>query len=467
MARWCVFLLLLVSPLLAQQKQPDWTQVNREVLEHFQVIVRLDTQNPPGNETRVVDYLRKQLEAAGIATKTFALEPERANLIARLRGNGSARPLLVMAHTDTVRVDPAKWTHPPFSAHREGGYIYGRGTVDDKDNVATALVTALLLKRLNVPLARDVIFFFEAGEEASTRVGIEFMMNNHWPEIEAEVCLAEGGSVVRTGGQLKYASVQTAEKIPYALKLVSRGPAGHGSVPLQTNAIAHLAQAVSKVAAWMPPMRLNDTTRYYFERLAGISDPASAARYNSLMDPAKTAEVQAYLAANEPRHSSMIRTSVSPNIIKGGYQVNVIPSDAEATLDVRALPDEDMRAFIDMVKKVVSDPAIEVMREERNTRPGAPPAKLDSPAFKAIEAVTREIYGNIPTLPTMSTGATDMAYLRAKGVQAFGIGPPIDTEDGPKGFGAHSDQERISEAALYQFMKFNWAAITRIAAAAR
>lgn len=171
------------------QAAPDWNLVNREVLEHFQAIVRLDTQNPPGNETRVVDYLRKVLEGAGVATKTFALEPDRANLVARLKGNGRARPLLVMAHTDTVKVDPAKWTHPPFSAHREAGYIYGRGTVDDKDNVATALVTALLLKRMNMPLQRDVIFFFEAGEEASTGVGIQFMVENHWPEIEAEICL--------------------------------------------------------------------------------------------------------------------------------------------------------------------------------------------------------------------------------------------------------------------------------------
>jgi acetylornithine deacetylase/succinyl-diaminopimelate desuccinylase-like protein len=455
-------LFFLWSAVVFAQAAPDWNQVNRETLEHFQALVRLDTQNPPGNETRAVDYLRKVLQAAGIPTKTFSVEPERANLVARLKGDGSARPLLVMAHTDTVKVDPAKWTHPPFSAHREGGYIYGRGTVDDKDNVAAALVTALMLKRMNVPLKRDVIFFFEAGEEASTKYGIQFMVDNHWAEIDAEICLAEGGRVARTGGQLKYSSVQTAEKIPYALKLTSKGPAGHGSVPLQTNAIVHLSQAVAKIAAWQSPMKLNDTTRYYFERLAGLSDPDSAARYNALLDPAKSEAVQTYLAANEPPHNSMIRTSISPNMIKGGYQVNVIPSDAEATLDVRALPDEDMKTFVEKVKAVVADPAIQVTRENRDSRPPAPASRLDGVGFKTIEAVTRQVYG-IPTLPTMSTGATDMAYLRAKGVQCFGIGPAIDTEDGPKGFGAHSDQERILESALYQFMRFNWEAVTKLA----
>ena len=462
-----VRLFFLSSALAFAQAAPDWTRVNAEVLEHFQALVRIDTQNPPGNETRAVDYLRKVLEGAGIATKTFSVTPERANLVARIKGNGTARPLLVMSHTDTVKVDPAKWKHPPFSAHREGGYIYGRGTVDDKDNLATALVTALMLKRMNVPLNRDVIFFFEAGEEASTLFGIQFMADNHWAEIEAEICLAEGGRVMRTGGQVKYAQVQTAEKIPYGIKLTSRVPAGHGSVPLQTNAIVHLSQAVAKIAAWQPPMRLNDTTRYYFERMAGLSDPASAARYTGLLDPAKTEAIQAYFAANEPAHNSMIRTSISPNIIKGGYQINVIPSDAEATLDVRALPEEDMVAFVEKVKSVLADPAIEVTSENRNQRPPAPASRLDGVAFRVLEEVGRQVYGGIPTLPTMSTGATDMSFLRSKGVQCYGIGPAIDTEDGPLGFGAHSDQERILESALYQFMRFNWEAVTKLAGGAR
>ena len=268
--------------------------------------------------------------------------------------------------------------------------------------------------------------------------------------------------MARTGGQLKYSGIQTAEKIPYGIKLTSRGPAGHGSVPLETNAIVHLSQAVAKIAAWQPPMKLNDTTRYYFERLAGLSDPASAARYNGLFDPQKSEAVQQYLAAKEPAHNSMIRTSISPNMIRGGYQINVIPSDAEATLDVRALPGEDMVAFVEKVRAVLADPAIEVTAENRNQRPPAPASRLDGVGFKTLEEVTRQVYG-IPTLPQMSTGATDMAFLRAKGVQCFGIGPAIDSEDGPKGFGAHSNQERILESALYQFMRFNWEAVTKLA----
>jgi len=453
---------LALCAVLAPAQTIDWKAAEAESLKHFTALVQLDTQNPPGNETRAVDYLRKVLDAEGIANKTFALEPDRANLVVRLKGSGAQKPLLVMAHTDTVRVDPAKWTHPPFSALREGGHIYGRGTIDDKDNVAAALMALLILHRNKTPLDRDVIFLFEAGEEASTRIGIDYMVANHWSEIEAEICLAEGGRVQRRNGKPQFAGVQTAEKIPNGFKLISRGPAGHGSVPLESNAIAHLSAAVQRVAAWLPPMRMNDTTRTYFERLANISTPEEAARYKALLNPLSTLEAQRYLAAREPAHSSMLRTSVSPNIIRGGYQINVIPSEAEATLDVRALPDEDMDAFLQKLKEVVNDPAIEIVRENRNVRPKAPPSDVKNEAFKTLEAAHLRIYG-IPTLPTMSTGATDMAMLRARGVQAYGIGPMIDVEDGPKGFGAHSDQERILEEALHRFVRFHYEVVAEIA----
>jgi acetylornithine deacetylase/succinyl-diaminopimelate desuccinylase-like protein len=385
------------------------------------------------------------------------------NLIARLKGNGSKRPLLIMGHTDTVRVDPAKWQFPPFSAMRDGGYVYGRGTVDDKDNLTAALMTVLLLKRSGRPLDRDVIFVAEAGEESAAHLGIGWLVNERWSEIDAEICLAEGGSVLRRGGQVRYALTQTAEKLPNAARLVARGPAGHGSRPLRTSAILHLSRAVEKIAMWDPPMRLNDTTRYYFEKLAGVSTPEEAARYHALLDPAKSAAIREYLAEHEPGHYSMLHTSISPNIINGGYQINVIPSKASATLDIRALPDENMPAFLELMRKAIGDPAVEVVHEKRNTRPAAPPSRIDSDAFRAIEAANKKLYG-AATIPTMSTGATDMSYLRAKGVQCYGIGPMVDEEDGPKGFGAHSDQERIREDSFYKFLQFNWEVVTELAA---
>ena len=454
------------TAVAAQGGQPDWSRLEAETMEHFQAILRLDTSNPPGNEGLVVDYLDGVLKKAGIETKRFANDPARPNLVARLKGNGRKRPLLIMGHTDVVKVDPAKWTHPPFSATRAGGYVYGRGTVDDKDNVVAALMVMLQLKRLNVPLDRDVIFLAEAGEEASTQVGIKFMVDEHWPEIDAEYCFAEGGGVTRTGGQVRFASVQSSEKIPYGVTLTARGPAGHGSVPLRTNAVVHLSKAIARIGDWQAPMRLNETTKTYFERLATISGPEEAARYRHLTNPAQSAAIQEHFAVNEPRHNSMLRTSVSPNMVAGGYQVNVIPSEATATLDVRALPDEDMDRLVEALRTVVDDPAVEVARNLRNTRPGAPPSRIDSEAFTAVEAAVKTHYGaGVTTLPTMSTGATDMAFLRAKGMQCYGVGPLTDSEDGPKGFGAHSDQERILESSLHTFVRFHWDIVVKVAGA--
>jgi len=458
---------LLSTSLLAQTPaSPDWAKVDEETLKHFLAIIQMDTTDPPGGEKPVVDYLKQVLEAEGIAVQTYALEPNRPNLVARIKGSGKQRPLLLMAHSDTVNVDPTKWTHPPFGGVRDGGYIYGRGTVDDKDNVAANVMTMLMLKRMNVKLDRDVILLIEAGEEGTSRLGIQFMANQHFADIDAEFCYAEGGGVTRSNGEAKYARVQTVEKIPRAITVTSKGVAGHGSVPLESNALAHLGEAVGAIAAWTPPMRINETTAAYFKRLATVSTPEEAARYRDLLnpDPKVSGPADAYLRKNEPSHWSMLRTSLSPTMISGGYRTNVIPSEGTANIDTRLAPDEDPATFLELVKQVVNDPQVEVSYGARDTRPPTPTAKLDSDAFKAIESNITKHYKTI-TLPTMSTGATDMAFLRQKGMQCYGIGPALDIEDGPKGFGAHSDQERILESELYRFVRFTWDAVVDLARA--
>jgi acetylornithine deacetylase/succinyl-diaminopimelate desuccinylase-like protein len=462
-----------VSRPAGQSAAIDWAAVEAETLRHFQALVRMDTSDPPGTEKPAADYVKGVLEREGIPVEVFALEAHRPNVVARLKGSGRKRPLLIMGHTDVVNVDPKKWTHPPFSADRDGGFIYGRGTVDDKDNLTAALMVMLLLKRQNVPLDRDVIFLAEAGEEGGTRIGIEHVVNQHFGAIDAEYCYAEGGGVTREKGAVRFASVQTGEKIPIGIDLIARGPAGHGSVPLTTNAIAHLSKAVAAVTDWQPPIDLNDTTAAYFSRLAAISSTEQAKRYRDILsgDARAVAAADAWLRENEPLHASMLRTSVSPNIIQGGYRQNVIPSEAKVTLDVRMLPEENAEAFLAQIKKVVNDPTVEAVFN------GWPPtttgklrnggeSSIKSEAFKVVEAAVTRHY-QTTTLPTMSTGASDMAFLREKGMQCYGIGPATDVEDGPKGFGAHSDQERILEAELYRFVRFHWDIVVTLAGAAR
>ena len=460
-----------VAVLAQAPQEPDWKKLEDETMRHYQAVLRLDSRNPPGNEVVVAEYVKGVLDKEGIPAQIVGSDPKRPNLIARIKGNGKKRPLLVMGHSDTVTTDEAKWTHPPLSATRDGGYVYGRGTIDDKDNLTAGLMTMLLLKRLNVPLDRDVIFVSESGEEGSSGVGIGYLVKEHFPEIDAEYCLAEGGGVTRIGGQVKYATVQTLEKIPRGIELVSHGISGHGSIPLKSNAIVHLAGAVARVGEWRPDVRFNETTGTYFRKLAAISPPDVAKYYRDVLsaDPKLRKAADDWLLENEPRHSSMLRTSVSPNIIQGGYRPNVIPSEAKATLDVRFRPGDDYDRFLAELTRVVADPAVELRfngwppSSTGKPRP-ASISKIDNEAFSAIEGELKKHYG-VTVLPMMSTGATDMAFVRSKGVQCYGFGPAADEEDGPKGFGAHSDQERILEAELYRFVHLTIDLATALASA--
>ena len=208
-------------------------------------------------------------------------------------------------------------------------------------------------------------------------------------------------------------------------------------------------------------MHLNETTKVYLERLASISTPEKAARYRALLDPQRAQSVQPYLAQHEPELYSMLRTSVVPTMLKAGVGANVIPSEAEATLDIRAMPGEDMDVFFAEMKKVIDDPAVKIVPITA-TRPEAPPSKLDTEMYRTLETVSIRMYPGSTVLPTMSTGASDMAQLRAKGIQSYGIGPAVTEEDRVQ-YGAHSDVERLSEAALYRFVEFTWNVVAEVA----
>jgi acetylornithine deacetylase/succinyl-diaminopimelate desuccinylase-like protein len=445
----------------------NWDAQKAEILRHYRALVQIDTSSPPGNETKAVEYLKKVLESEGIPVKTFAQDPNRANLVARLKGNGSKRPILILAHTDVVGVQREKWPVDPFGAVIKDGYIWGRGSRDDKPILAANLMVMLLLKRERVPLDRDVIFLAESGEEADvTGVGINFMVNQHFDEIDAEFSLTEGGGASFEGGRVSIVDIGTAEKVPARVRLVASGTSGHGSVPRADNALIHLAAAVEKVGKWETPMRLNDTTRTYFEKLAAISPPEEAARLNDLLNtrlsPQRATAAQRYLAAYEPMRSAMLRTSVVPTMMKAGIGPNVIPSEAEATLDIRALPDEDIPRFYEEMRKVIGDPAVKIVPIPM-TRPTSPASRLDTEMYRVLEQVSHRMYPGSTVLPNMSTGASDKAQLRNKGVQSYGIGPYSSDADNAN-YGAHGDVERLLESSLYDFVEFDWNAVTEVAA---
>ena len=270
-----------------------------------------------------------------------------------------------------------------------------------------------------MPLDRDVLFLVEAGEECSTGVGIGYVVQQHYPAIDAEYCFAEGGNVTRVGGQVKFAAIQALEKVSRGIELTAVGPSGHGAAPLAGMAIVELSKAVAALGSWRVPFLFNDTRREFFRLVATVSSPAAA---------------RDSFQKNEPRYASMLHTSISPTIITGGYRSNVIPSEAKATLDVRMMPDEDPAAFLAAVQQVINNPAVTARYTSNTSRPVPPPAKLDSDAFKVVQS----------------------AIARNKGMQCFGIGPAADLEDAAKGFAAHSDQERTLEAEIYRFVRFSY-----------
>jgi acetylornithine deacetylase/succinyl-diaminopimelate desuccinylase-like protein len=445
----------------AQGVEIDWKAQQAETLARFRALVQVDSSSPAGNETKVVDYLKGVFAEAGIPTQVFALDPARANLVARIPGNGKKRPVLLLAHTDVVAVQREKWPMDPFAAMMKDGYVWGRGTTDDKDKLVANLMLMLLMKRSRVTLDRDIIFLAEAGEESATEVGIDFMVEKHFDAIDAEFALTEGGGVTIEGGKVTAVTVSTTEKLPRRATLVATGTSGHGSIPRLDNAVAHLSAAVAKVSAWETPLSLNETTRAYFQRLATISPPDRAARYRALLNAKPPASVEHYLAANEPQRYSMLRTSVSPTIIKGGFQANVIPSEAEATLDIRMTPGEDAGKFFEAMAKVIGDPSVKIVPSTAK-RPAGPPSGLNTDMFRALEAVSKRMYPGAAMLPMMMTGATDMAELRAKGMQCYGIGPE-STDEEFAAHGWHSDIERATASSIYKLAEFTWNAVMEVA----
>ena len=459
---------LLGSGGLRAQTPPaplDWNAQRAEILDRYRALVRIDST--PGRETLVVNYLKQVLEAEGIPTQTLALDPARANLVARLKGNGAKRPLLILAHTDVVPVQREKWPVDPFAAEMKDGYIWGRGTKDDKPVLAANLMTMLLLKRRGVPLDRDVIFLAESAEEADTTgVGINFVVDRHFDAIDAEFAITEGGGATIDGSRVTRVSIGTAEKRPTRARLVATGTAGHGSVPRLDNPLLHLAAALDKLGRWQTPMRLNDTTRMYFDRLASLSSPERAAIYRTLLDPKATPaaldRAQKFLQEQEPASYAMLRTSIVPTILKAGVGANVIPSEAEATLDIRALPGEDIERFYAQMTEIIGDPAVKVVPIPPS-RPPSPASRIDTEMYRVLEQVAQRMYPGAAVMPGMSTGASDQAQLRAKGIQSYGIGP-ASTEADALNYPAHGDVERLAESSLYPFVQYVWTVVNEIAA---
>jgi acetylornithine deacetylase/succinyl-diaminopimelate desuccinylase-like protein len=440
----------------------DWRQFEADAQQTLVDLIRLDTSQPKGNEYLAANYLKQRLDAAGIASTIYEAAPGRASIVARIKGNGSQRPLLLLGHTDVVTVEPANWTFDPFSGTVKDGKIFGRGAADDKGIVAVAFEVLLALHRLQIPLDRDVIFLGVADEEGGGGLGITYMVENHLAAIDAEFALNEGGRGTIDPITGKYLSfdIGTAEKTPRRARLIAHGRAGHGSVPSRDNPVGVLSRAVARLFDTPLPMRLNETTRTFFERLAATRPEFEAEVYRAILEPNPSMETQERLRDLNAAYFSIIRTSVVPTIFQGGYQRNVIPSSAEATLDIRALPGEDPEFLFEALRNIIQEPSVEII-PMRVTRPAHQPAPLNTPLFQAFEDVIAARHPGATVLPSLLTGATDSAQLRSVGIATYGFGPGIVIGDDN---GVHGNDEYLRVAPYREYLHLIWDIVNQVAA---
>jgi acetylornithine deacetylase/succinyl-diaminopimelate desuccinylase-like protein len=424
-------------------------------------LIRLDTTNPPGNETRAAQYLGRVAEAEGIASELLGSDPQRLNFVARLPGTGARKPLLLIAHTDVVPAEIERWSISPFGGARREGFIYGRGAVDDKSLLAAELAVLVELKRRHQPLARDVILLAEADEEAGS-TGIQWLAAHAWKKIDAEFALNEGGFAADIPSGTRMFHVQTAEKVPTRALLRVRGTAGHGSLPRPDNPVVELARALVRLAEAEQPARFNSTTRRYFTELARLPEYAWLAP----LLPRLQREQTALAAARQVRErdaelDAQLRTTVVPTVVHAGTKVNVIPSGAEAEVDIRRLPNETREEVIARMRRIVHNTAVEILPAPGQEMPATEPSSVSTALYAEMERRFRESAPRAAVLPYMQRGATDGSFLRQRGMPVYGV-PLFLRED--RDSRAHGTDERISEGCLTAGTDLLWKIVTGVAA---
>ncbi len=435
-------------PTSSKYSNIDWDVAGDEVVTHFRDLLRLDTRNPPGNETLAAEYLRGVLEQEGIACEIVGPAANRGTIVARLKGDGSEPPLLLMSHTDVVAVEPDKWTHDPFAAEIAGGFIYGRGALDMKHMVTMELMTMLLLKRAGVQLKRDVIFMAAADEEVGGHDGAGWVAQNRPELIQAEYALNEGGGVAFEINESRYYTVQTAEKGATRFRLRTEGKPGHGSMPHRQNAILKLAESLCRLGDRQPPVHFCASFRGFITGIASAQPPEVAQSIMDILANEETSDVAIdalpmdELLKQELR--AMTRNTIAPTILQAGSQINVIPSKAEVSLDARILPGWTTEMFLEEIRAIFGED-IDVEFIDPDLALEADPA---SPLFDVITEVVKEHDPEATVIPTLIVGGTDAQRVAGLGIKVYGFAPEMFISGLHDWDRVHGHDERINIRSL-------------------
>ena len=432
-------LLLLLSVLVFSPTDIDWTKAQSQAVQLLQELIRIDTTNPPGNELATARHIEKVLQADGIQTWILNVAPGRANLYARIKGDGSKRPLILLSHTDVVMADAARWSIPPFSGELRDGFVYGRGAIDMKGTAAVHVTLMRLLKRHKVPLKRDVILLAVADEEAGGSGAASVIKD--YPDLirGAEFLLNEGDVAYVKNGKLQQYGVDVMEKAALWLRITASGPTGHGSIPIQNSSVNRLLNALARLRAWETPISVPPAVAEgYRIRAKYQTDPVLRAAYANLEQALKRPALRKRLLTDGTLNAE-VRNTFTITGLHGSDKVNVIPGSAWAQIDARLLPGETPDGFIAKLRGVLKDPELKIEVLEGSTPTGS---SADTDLMRAIRTVAARRDPNVPVIPTMLTSSTDSAKFREVGITAYGF-EPFKLDDGELER-SHGDDERLS-----------------------
>src|SRR5262245_61369206 len=453
-------LAVLSEPAAAQTLTPQ----QQQAFDIYKELVEINTVTATGDTARAAEAMAARLRAAGFAgadVQVLLPAPRKGNLVARLRGTGARKPILLLAHLDVVEARREDWSVDPFKLTEKDGYFYGRGSGDDKFMAAAFVANLIRYKRDGYQPDRDIIVALETDEEILDRdaLGIQWLLKNHRDLIDAEFALNEGGPVGLKHGKPIRISVQTSEKISLSYQLEVKNRGGQRWLPRADNAIYRLAEGLVRLSKFSFPFKLNETTRAYFARTAELENEQIAADIRSVIssrpDPAALSLTR--LSAN-PVYNAQLRTTCVATLLEGGHAYNALPQAAPATINCRLLPGEPVEEVTATLKRVLADDQISL------TQIGEPvlsaPSALHEEIMGTIAKLSAEFWPGAPIVPTMSAGATDGSYLRNAGIPTYGhSGLAGDVDDNR----AHGRDERVLVKSFYAGQEYLYRLVKTLA----
>jgi acetylornithine deacetylase/succinyl-diaminopimelate desuccinylase-like protein len=454
-------ILALVASLSAQSGSND-----SRAREIFKQLIEINTTDSVGNVTTAANAVADRLKAAGFPAadvQVLGPDPRKNNLVARYRGAGARKPLLLLAHLDVVEAKREDWSFDPFVFLDKDGFFYGRGTSDDKAMASILVANLIRLKQEGFTPDRDLILTLTADEEGGKFNGVDWLVKTHRDLIDAELALNEGGSGQMKNGTYLLNEVGASEKVYQDFHIESTNAGGHSSRPIRDNAICHLADGLARLERFEFPLNMNEVTRTYFDRMAAFQSDASVADdMRAVAKQPPDPQAAARLAAGSSYFNALMRTTCVATLLAGGHATNALPQLASANVNCRILPGEAPGAVKQKLIDVLADPKITVAFVDE-ARP-SPPSPLQPQLMQPLESITKAMFPGAIVVPTMGTGATDGLYLRNAGIPTYGIEGIFYEMDDNR---AHGRDERVGVKQYFEGLEFQYRLIKALASPAR